>query len=230
MNQDLPAVIVCAGAHRPALNKLPEIIKRYSKSIFVGVDRGAWELIQANYHLDLAIGDFDSISLEQMQMIKKQSNKCKIYQSDKDDTDTELAFCWIQEYYPSSDIYVLGGLGQGSNRLDHLIANLYMVYQPRFRTLLKQTQFIEKDHKIAWLGSGEHILYPDSNYPEYLSIIAMTPIEGLTIEDAKYNLRPTELFFPRAFISNEFISMNQPVKLSLTKGIMMIMWVKEKER
>lgn len=40
--------------------------------VYVGVDRGSLFLIENQLPLDLAVGDFDSVSQDELQLIKKQ--------------------------------------------------------------------------------------------------------------------------------------------------------------
>ena len=55
---------------------LPDIA---TNDYIIGVDRGACWLILNGVIPDIAIGDFDSVTVRQMQIIKKQSKRLDIY-------------------------------------------------------------------------------------------------------------------------------------------------------
>ncbi|WP_419775012.1 thiamine diphosphokinase [Ignavigranum ruoffiae] len=230
MNNTYPLIIVCAGAHQPSLYRLPEILAEYSEHFFIGVDRGALELVRANFPLDLGIGDFDSLAHREKLELQEKSKAWLEYPSAKDDTDTEIAFEWISQHYPQSDICVFGAIGMESRRLDHLIANLYLPYQPRFQDLFDHTYFVEENLRMAWYFSGDHILQAGPVLPDYLSVISLTPVKSLKIEGAKYNLASQDFDFPRALVSNEFIALNQPIHLSFKEGLILVIWMNEEER
>lgn len=59
--------------------------------LFVGVDHGSLFLLKNQLPLDLAVGDFDSVSKEELQMIQEKAGDFIKAAPEKDDTDTELA-------------------------------------------------------------------------------------------------------------------------------------------
>ena len=58
---------------------------------FVGIDKGSSFLLKNQLPLDLAIGDFDSVSAEEFKQIKAKAKKLVMAPAEKNDTDTELA-------------------------------------------------------------------------------------------------------------------------------------------
>ncbi len=63
------------------------------KHTLIGADSGAAFLVQHGFIPDVAIGDFDSVSLEQIEHISKQSRQMiSCDPIDKDYTDSEMAF------------------------------------------------------------------------------------------------------------------------------------------
>ena len=69
-------------------------------ALFVGVDRGAFYLLKQGLPLDLAVGDFDSVSDEELMHIKDRAKEVIQAQPEKDDTDLELAVLACFERYP----------------------------------------------------------------------------------------------------------------------------------
>lgn len=229
MASNYQAIVICGGAPNPALDVLKNKID-IETAFFIGVDRGALFLLQAGLPLSLAVGDFDSVNPAEFIQIKQAAGKLLQSVPEKDDTDMELALQAVVEgLYQAPQavpIYLVGGLGEPAGRLDHLLANLYLVYQPRYHQLINQLRFIERHHDMRFYQPGTHTL---KNQPgtQYLSVITLSPVEGLEIKGAKYTLDSTDLNIPRAYISNEFNTSNKSAQLSFSKGLVAVMWVGE---
>ncbi|MCW6680401.1 thiamine diphosphokinase [Aerococcaceae bacterium NML130460] len=217
------AVIICGGAPAPALERISNLVDGYERVFFIGADRGALRLIRAGYTLDYAIGDFDSVTSSELAIVQANSQHFEQMPSEKDDTDMELAIALAFEQAPTGDYYVLGALGEKGGRLDHLISNLWLVHQPRFRSAIPRLHFIENHSDTCFYTAGQYEI--ENTHTQYLSIVALTPVKELAIHCAKYELPATSFQQPRAFISNEFLDTD--VKLSFTEGIVMVMRVNE---
>lgn len=87
MSDSLQIGIVAGGPIEkiPNLNDYPWI------NYWIGVDHGALYLASHRMEIDLAIGDFDSISQAEYETIQTHAKKVKQFPSDKDSTDLELA-------------------------------------------------------------------------------------------------------------------------------------------
>ncbi|OCT15946.1 thiamine pyrophosphokinase [Paenibacillus pectinilyticus] len=92
--------------------------------ILVGSDRGALFLIQHGYRPHISMGDFDSVTADELARIRASSHAfidCDpIF---KDLTDTEMAFNWALDQKPSQ-ILIVGALG---TRFDHSLANVHLL-------------------------------------------------------------------------------------------------------
>lgn len=64
---------------------------------FVGVDRGSLWVLEEELPLALAVGDFDSVTVEERQLIQERAQHFIQAQPEKDDTDLELALLTIFE-------------------------------------------------------------------------------------------------------------------------------------
>ncbi|GLX68106.1 thiamine diphosphokinase [Paenibacillus glycanilyticus] len=90
----------------------------------IGADRGALFLVQQGYKPDLALGDFDSVTSDELALIQANSGETITYDPiDKDYTDTELAFRYALDKNPA-EIRMLGALG---TRFDHSLANVHLL-------------------------------------------------------------------------------------------------------
>lgn len=219
------SVILCGGADAPDLGQIASLLNQYQATAFIGVDRGGLKLIEAGYDLDYAVGDFDSVTSQELHTIDTHSQKLERHSSMKDDTDMELALELAIEEYPEADYYIFGGIGEQQGRLDHLFANVWLVFQPRYLAVIDRLQFIEANHMIKFYKPGQHQITADPE-THFLSLISLTAMKQLSIQFAKYNLEAVDIPYPRALISNEFID-QQTVQIAFEEGILMVMWVEE---
>ena len=90
---------------------------------FVGVDRGSLWVLEEKLPLALAVGDFDSVTVEERQLIQANAQHFVQAQPEKDDTDLELALLTIFEKSPQAQVTIFGALG---GRIDHMLANVFL--------------------------------------------------------------------------------------------------------
>ncbi len=146
-----------------------------ANEILVGVDSGLEYLLNNAMRIDFAIGDFDSIKKEYLDIIESKAEA--IIRLDKDKNMTDLAFTLDYLYnnidYDSIEVY--GGIG---GRVDHLLANI---------NLLKKynVKFIDNHSKIFTLKKGK---YHVDNTHHYISFFAIDDVYDLTIKGFKYEL------------------------------------------
>ena len=79
--------------------------------IFIGVDRGSLFLIEQGICPDLSVGDFDSVSEEELALICSQSKEVLQAQPEKDDTDLELAVKAVFARSPQAQVTIFGAFG-----------------------------------------------------------------------------------------------------------------------
>lgn len=144
----------------------------------IGVDRGAYWLIRHNITPHLAIGDFDSVSSDEFQEIKKKSKKTKQYSPEKNYTDMELAIKEALKQNPE-EVRMYGALG---SRLDHSLGTIHLL------------EFFLKNHinacirnetnEIVLTHSDIH-LKKNTNFT-YFSILPYTKRILVTLQGCKY--------------------------------------------
>lgn len=187
-------LIFCAGAPNPNLSPLHE-----PHDLLVGVDGGATTLVAHGFTPDWAIGDFDSAPPPQA------CRQIVHLPREKDDTDLEYALQHILAQHPPEQIkkiIILGALNGG--RLDHLLGNIYLAHQQRFRPYLEKFHFIEQNNSVRFYVSGSHTLQREPD-KQYLSFIGLTPICQLSLQHVKYPLNKKSYYQATALISNEFL-------------------------
>ena len=73
------------------------------KITWVGVDRGVYTLLEAGIKPSIALGDFDSVTEEEFQIIEKEVDQLFQFTPEKDETDMELALNWATKKNAGKD-------------------------------------------------------------------------------------------------------------------------------
>lgn len=216
----MTSFIICAGGPNPVLPQLTA--KDYH---IIGVDRGSLALISAGYTLDIAIGDFDSVSEAELSEIKKHSKQVIQYPAEKDATDFQMALNYIVNNFSEIKAINIYGALSGKGRIDHLLSNIWIAHDNQLASIISNLFFVEHEHQMRFLLPGNHQLVPETGF-YYLSIITLSEVKQLKISGAKYELVATDYNKPCALISNEFVEGDQSVNLTFDTGTVMVMYVK----
>ncbi|QVI33601.1 thiamine diphosphokinase [Lacticaseibacillus chiayiensis] len=171
---------------------------------WIGVDRGALRLVKAGIQPVLAVGDFDSLTSEEFQLVHDRVQEIEQVPSAKDDTDTELAMKVALTDFSADKVTLVGATG---GRLDHLLSNLFLPLQPRFLVDIERIHLLDEQNHVDYYGPGTHEIQPLSGY-RYVAVINLTPVTDLAIIGAKYPLKSWSAAYPYAWASNEFIGNN----------------------
>lgn len=189
--------------------------------LFIGVDRGSLLLIEQGICPDLAVGDFDSVSEKELALIYSQSKEVLQAQSEKDDTDLELAVKAVFARYPQAQLTIFGAFG---GRLDHTLANIFLPSNPEITPYMQQIRLCNAQNELRYCPQGRHEikLVAGMNY------LAFMPADDgrLTIEGAKYPLNESNYFFKKVYASNEFI--DEPVFLECQSGYVIVIYSKDR--
>ena len=179
---------------------------------FIGVDGGCLKLMEEELPIDLAIGDFDSISLEDKEILKNYASKMIEFPSEKDFTDFEEALMWVAKSYPRKRVHVLGAFG---GRVDHAISCLWTMFRPELQALIPYLSLEDEWNHISFLTPGDYVIHK-LEHTKYLSFISTRPVHQLTLKNVKYPLNHQDYDFPIALISNEFI--DEKMEISFKSG------------
>lgn len=198
----------------PKLGAIKPLIQ--SEGIVIGVDKGALIALEEGIDLEVALGDFDSISLEERTRIFDHAQEVMSYPSVKDDTDAEIAFLYVMEDEKIDNVYVYNWYG---GRVDHLHSLMMIVLQKRFKKLIPKLKFVSANNHISYYLPGEYTVNKIYEF-DYLSFILMTEVKGLTLREVKYQLTNAEYDHPLALISNEFLS--DKATFSFNEGIVAV--------
>ncbi len=174
----------------------------YTCDLLIGVDYGAYQLANQNIEMDFAIGDFDSVSESEFNLIKSYSKEIIRLNTDKNETDSEAALM----HFRGLKNYTVKMYSDLGNRLDHLLNN--------FR-LLNKYDFIliDKFNEVRKLSFGT---YDIENTHKYFSLFTLDR-SVISVRDAKYELDNVSFTYNDSYLtSNEFI--DKPLRIEVLAG------------
>ncbi|WP_169735582.1 thiamine diphosphokinase [Mycoplasmoides alvi] len=196
--------------------------KTLRKMKWIGVDKGALIALNNNIDLFASIGDFDSVSSDELKLIKKKSNIFIKFNSKKDYTDFELALNWLLK---QKDVKCVKVYGWNGGRIDQLLANLSALTNVKYKFFVKKIEFIDKNNWVKIYLPGKWTLKPFSSM-KYVGFYALTSIQKLSILNLKYELNSQNIPSGKSFSSNEFLpSING--KFSFKSGIILVSQTKD---
>ena len=188
---------------------------------FVGVDRGSLWILEEELALALAVGDFDSVTVEEGQLIQERAQHFVQAQPEKDDTDLELALLTIFEKNPQAQVTIFGALG---GRIDHMLANVFLPSNPKLVAFMRQIEIEDGQNLISYCPEGTSRLEPRSDY-DYLAFMPVRDSQ-LTIIGAKYELTAENFFFKKVYASNEYI--DREVLVTCPDGYVVVLHSKDR--
>lgn len=154
--------------------------------ILVGVDRGAHFLIEHGKQIDIAIGDFDSVSDKEKEQIKDNAKEfitCDPIM--KDETDTEMAFSYALKKLPE-EILLFGAIG---TRMDHSLANIHLLVKTEGKGI--PSRIIDEYNEIQ-LTNDKLTVYKD--HFDQISLLPLSmKVTGITLTGFRYPLTDATL-------------------------------------
>ncbi|MFM0599615.1 thiamine diphosphokinase [Streptococcus suis] len=190
--------------------------------LYVGVDAGSLRLLDHSLPLDWAIGDFDSVTSEELGQIREMAEWFLRAPVEKDDTDLELALKEIFKAYPQAQVRIYGALG---GRMDHMMANLFLAADPDLAAFMEQIELVDSQNVVRFRPAGSHRILPIAGM-KYISFMPSDQ-SRLTIRHAKYPLDASNYFFKKCYSSNEFI--DRDIDIQLDQGYVVLIYSKDKD-
>ena len=206
-------IVVVAGGDSSLLPK--------NQDIYLGVDGGCLKLLEQGLPLDIAVGDFDSISEVDFRKIQAQAKQVVQSVPEKNDTDLELALKTVFEDYPDAAVTVYGAF---VGRLDPFLSNIFLPTDPDLAPYMEQIQLVDEQNRLVFRPAGSHEIQPDPT----MTYVGFMPVgEGrLEITGAKYPLHAENYFLKAMYGSNEFL--DQAIQVSLDRGYLVIVYSKDR--
>ncbi|QGG50357.1 thiamine diphosphokinase [Lysinibacillus pakistanensis] len=206
-------VVVCAGGPKEELCSFAPFSKK-EDVLFIGADRGALYLIEQGITPHAIVGDFDSLTHEEYELVMKHTNDRQRFQEEKNETDTDLALLKAYTYQPSE--IILTGVTGG--RLDHYEAAIRSIYRLQREHPHIVLKIMNHANLLQFLMPGTHIIQADQQY-RYLSFFAHEEtIKNVTLRQVKYETTDEEITLGTSrFTSNEIIG--DSGSISFSQGI-----------
>lgn len=169
-----------------------------TETFWIGVDRGVSYLLERGIEPMKIFGDFDSIDEKHRSFVETFSEK-EVYQSQKDETDLELALEWAMKQNPM-EIQIYGATGY---RLDHELSTLDLMYYHLSSSI--KISMLDEQNEMFFLLPGCYTFVNDPRF-EYISFLSyLSNIKALTLEGFKYPLEKHLIEKGKSLtISNEF--------------------------
>lgn len=125
----------------------------------IGIDHGAITAMKAQRPMVAAIGDFDSVSSDELKQLEATTKLIKL-NTHKNETDSEAAINYAQTL-GYDEIILYGGLG---GRIDHELINLSLLVHKKGITLMNER------NRITLIEKGS---YKQKKEYHYLSFIPL---------------------------------------------------------
>ena len=178
----------------------------------IAVDSGIEHLLNLSLDPNTLIGDLDSISKKSLDEVKKNGVKILAFNSNKDQTDFELALNYLEEA-EKSKVYIIGG---ESGEIDHLIS-IFL--------LIPSKSFFEN---IIWLYGDKRIIFRQKielNIKKLtkFSIIPLSDLTNLSIDGAEWNLDNKDIQFGETLTLRNNTNEEQ-LKIRCDKGVFALIY------
>jgi thiamine pyrophosphokinase len=184
-----------------------------SADLILAADSGAIIALAYGCTPALIVGDFDSLTLSEDDLVKMGSQLVRA-EVEKNETDTELAIQVALEH-GAERITILGGIG--GERFDHAMANILLL--AGFETIPIR---IVDGPATCWLLRGPGSTTIEGQVGDLLSLLPLTgEAVGVRTTDLYYPLYGETLYFgkPRG-VSNVLTS--EHVSVSLERGLLLV--------
>jgi thiamine pyrophosphokinase len=174
----------------------------------VGVETGAYALVRDKHTIVCALGDFDSVTKEEFELIQLNVKNIIKVSSIKDETDSELAIKWcIKQGYKK--IHLFGAL---NGRLDHQRINVLLAYK------YPNVILYDDSNKIQAYAEGEYQINREdySYFSVFTYAESIISLAGFTYPLEHYKLRYDDL----KTVSNQWIK--KDAQLTVHQGKVLV--------
>ncbi|WP_181348852.1 thiamine diphosphokinase [Thalassobacillus sp. CUG 92003] len=184
--------------------------------LWIGADRGAEVLVEHGIPIDVAVGDFDSITADSLQAVKQNAVTVEQYPAEKNETDLELAVKSAWDVAGEKQIVLFGVTG---GRFDHSLSNVQLLYELVERGC--RSVIVDVQNEIELFHPGTYSLEHKARFP-YVSFVPISfNVHGLTLTGFRYPLTGHSVAFGSTLcISNKLIS--ETGTFSFEEGILLL--------
>jgi thiamine pyrophosphokinase len=174
----------------------------------------AWELTP-----DFLVGDMDSITPAALKTLSEMPGvQVKAVKPEKDETDLELAIYFALDF-GATEITICGGVG---GRLDHTLANLYLLAMPRLMTPQVRSRILSEQEEIILLRPELSPLELKGTGGQLVSLFPFKgDVDGIYTQKLYYPLNNETLYFgPSRGISNVMLDIDAIIEIK--SGLLLI--------
>jgi thiamine pyrophosphokinase len=176
-------VVVVCGGDAPHAGRLPDL----GGAWVIGADGGIDTAHALGLRVDLAVGDFDSVTPEGLARVEAEGGVVEGHPQEKDETDLELALLAAVGRRPDRVLVVGGDRG----RLDHLLVNVGLLAVPALADVDVTGHFASATLTVVRPGQRAELT---GRAGELVSLIpAHGPAIGVTTTGLQYPLRDEDL-------------------------------------
>ncbi|MBY0204859.1 thiamine diphosphokinase [Paenibacillus polysaccharolyticus] len=187
--------------------------------VIIAADRGALYLIEHGIQPHIAVGDFDSITEEEREIVN--SNSVEFIACDpihKDLTDTEMAFETALDHEPTH-ILIFGATG---TRMDHTLANVHIMVRAMQHHI---SCALQDEHNYMTLTTSSAVV--EQRGFTYVSLLPLThEVTGICLEGFMYPLDHATIRMGQSLgISNKLLDKSGTV--TIDSGLLLIIQSKD---
>ncbi|MGV8146494.1 MAG: thiamine diphosphokinase [Alkaliphilus sp.] len=196
------------------INDLSHLKKIVTESDYlICADGAAKYLVSLNIYPDLLVGDFDSISENDLKRMRDNNVRIEKFPTNKDMTDTELAIECACDLNPTL-ITIVGALGL---RWDHSLGNIMLLAK-----ILKNGISGRIDDEKTELTIIDKEIVLEGNVGDTISLIPLSDeVKEVTLEGLKYPLNSGSMNFGSTLgISNVFVAKH--IKITVGEGLLLV--------
>lgn len=181
---------------------------------YIGADKGAVVLANKGIHMKAAIGDFDSIKVDDMKLIESFSEEVIHLNPIKNDSDSEAALkLALEKGY--EEIIMCGAFG---GRVDHTYYNIQLAYQ--YPNVLK---LMDLNNLVYCLKEGEYKI--QKNGFRYISFFTNSEAT-ISLDGFEYSLEN------RTITNNDLYTLSNKIMdeegtLTIKKGKVLVLQTKD---
>ena len=173
----------------------------------IAVDSGIEHLLNLSLNPNTLIGDLDSISKKSLKEVKNNGVKTLAFNSNKDQTDFELALNYLEEA-EKSKVYIIGG---ESGEIDHLISIFLLIPSKSF---FENIIWLYGDKKIIFRQKLELNIEKSTKF----SIIPLADLKNLSIDGSEWNLDNKDIQFGETLTLRN-ITNEEQLNIKCDKGV-----------
>lgn len=203
-----------------------QIAWRYCQPVdrLIAADGGWYHLQALHLQPDVLIGDFDSITPQELQSIQAQGIKTIQHPRRKDETDLELALRYAVQN-GSSRITILGGLGA---RWDQTLANMLLLTQKEFQRI--PISLVDGNQVLFTLNASTRSRVQIEGQPgDTVSLLPLSgDVHGISTSGLEYPLQNETLTTGSTRgVSN--VLLKSPASIEIKTGALMIVLIHQSE-